>query len=137
MKTYLFIILFFLTAPVTLAQVNELTGTWTVIEMTNRSDQDSSKLTEDQFKSNGLFFDCFFMENSKFKQTGNLADESNGAVTTQEGTWKISGNNLIVTLEMSGNKFDLNYTWELKNQTLILSRTWPGMKVIMVFRKKL
>jgi len=136
MKTSLFIILFFLTAPVTQAQVNELIGTWTVIEMTNKSDQDSSKLTEDQFKSNGLFFDCFFMENGKFKQTGNLADESNGAVTTQEGTWKISGNNLIVTLEMSGNKFDLNYTWELKNQTLILSRTWPGMKVIMAFRKK-
>ena len=136
MKTSLFIILFFLTAPVSQAQVKELIGTWTVIEMTNKSDQDSSKLTEDQFKSNGLFFDCFFMENSKFKQTGNLADESNGTVTTQEGTWKISGNNLIVTLEMSGNKFDLNYTWELKNQTLILSRTWPGMKVIMAFRKK-
>jgi hypothetical protein len=136
MKISFFITLFFLTAPVTLAQVNELIGTWTVIEMTNKSDQDSSKLTEDQFKSNGLFFDCFFMENSKFKQTGNLADEANGAVTTQEGTWKISGNNLIVTLEMSGNKFDLDYTWELKNQTLILSRTWPGMKVIMAFRKK-
>ena len=102
MKTYLFIILFFLTATVTLAQVNKLIGTWTVIEMTNKSDQDSSTLTEDQFKSNGLFFDCFFMENDKFKQTGNLADESNGAVTTQEGTWKISGNNLIVTLEMGG-----------------------------------
>ena len=136
MKTSLFIILFFLTAPATQAQVKELIGTWTVIEMTNKSDQDSSKLTEDQFKSNGLFFDCFFMENGKFKQTGNLADESNGTVTTQEGTWKISGNNLIVTLEMSGNKFDLDYTWELKNQTLILSRTWPGMKVIMAFRKK-
>ena len=58
MKNSFFIALFLLTAPVTLAQVNELTGTWTVIEMTNKSDQDSMKMTEDQFKSNGLFFDC-------------------------------------------------------------------------------
>lgn len=119
-----------------MAQVNELIGIWTVFEMANESDQNSSKLTEDQFKTNSLFFDCSFMENGKFKQTGNLADEANGAVTTQEGTWKISGNKLLVTLEMDGNKLDVDYTWELKDKNLILSRTWPGMKVILTFRKK-
>jgi hypothetical protein len=136
MKTKAIILLLFVTATVSKAQLNELTGTWTVFELSNEAGQNSSKLTEDQFKSNGLLLDYSFMENGRFSQTGNLADESNGAVTTQEGTWKTMDNKLIVTLEMGGNKVDLDYTWELKDKNLILTRTWPGMKVIMLCRKK-
>ncbi len=136
MKPAAIILLLILTSTGLRAQVSDFIGTWTMFEMTNKSDQDSSKLTEDQFKSNNLLCDYFFMENGKFKQTQNLADEANGAVTTQEGTWNITGNKLIVTLEMGGNKLNVDYTWELKNKNLILSRSWPGMKVIMAFRRK-
>ena len=80
--------------------------------------------------------DYYFLNDGKFKQTGNLADESNGAVTTQDGTWKTMDNKLIVTLDMGGRKLDIDYTWELKDKNLVLTRTWPGMKVIMVCRRK-
>ncbi len=136
MKITVITLLFFLTFPVSNAQLKELKGNWTVFELRNESDQNSSKLTEDQFKSNGLSFEYSFLENGKFKQTGNLADESNGEVTTQEGTWKTVDNKLIVTLEIGGQKLDIDYTWELKDKNLELTRTWPGMKVIMTCRRK-
>jgi hypothetical protein len=136
MKITVITLLFFLTFPVSNAQLKELTGTWSVFEISNQSGQDSSKLTEDQFKSNGLVFDYFLMDDGKFKQTGNLADESNGAVTTQTGMWKTIDNKLIVTLDLEGRKLDVDYTWELKDKNLVLTRSWPGMKVTMVCRKK-
>ncbi len=136
MKTTIIILLFFFAVTVSKAQLKDFTGTWSVIELSNEADQNSSKLTEDQLKSNGLQLDFIFMEDGRFRQTGNLADESNGTVTTQEGTWKAAGNKLTVTFEMGGNKIDLDYSWELKDNNLILTRTWPGMKVIMLCRKK-
>jgi hypothetical protein len=104
--------------------------------MTQISGQTSEKMTEDQFKANGAFEDYFFMEESKFKQTGNLSGE--GAVSTQEGTWKIMENKVIMTLQLGEKKMDVDYTYELKENKLFLTRTSPdgNIKIIMVCRKK-
>jgi Lipocalin-like domain len=136
MKTLVFILLCFLTVSASKAQVNDLIGTWTVFEMTQISGQTSEKMTEDQFKANGAFEDYFFMEESKFKQTGNLSGE--GAVSTQEGTWKIMENKVIMTLQLGEKKMDVDYTYELKENKLFLTRTSPdgNIKIIMVCRKK-
>lgn len=136
MKTLVFILLCFLTVFASKAQVNDLIGTWTVFEMTQISGQTSEKMTEDQFKANGAFEDYFFMEESKFKQTGNLSGE--GAVSTQEGTWKIMENKVIMTLQLGEKKMDVDYTYELKENKLFLTRTSPdgNIKIIMVCRKK-
>ena len=136
MKTIVFILLCFLTVSASKAQVNDLIGTWTVFEMTQISGQTSEKMTEDQFKANGAFEDYFFMEESKFKQTGNLSGE--GAVSTQEGTWKIMENKVIMTLQLGEKKMDVDYTYELKENKLFLTRTSPdgNIKIIMVCRKK-
>jgi hypothetical protein len=136
MKTIVFILLCFLTVSPSKAQVNDLIGTWTVFEMTQMSGQTSEKMTEDQFKANGSFEDYFFMEEGKFKQTGNLSGE--GSVSTQEGTWKIMENKLIMTLQLGEKKMDVDYTYELKENKLFLTRTSPdgNIKILMVCRKK-
>ena len=76
------------------------------------------------------------MEEGKFKQTGNLSGE--GTVSTQEGTWKITENKVIMTLQLGERKMDIDYTYELKENTLFLTRTSPdgNMKVIMALRRK-
>ena len=136
MKPTVFILLFFLAVSASKAQVNDLIGTWTVFEMTQVSGQTSQKMTEDQLKANGAFEDYFFMEEGKFKQTGNLSGE--GTVSTQDGTWKITENKVIMTLQLGERKIDIDYTYELKENTLFLTRTSPNgnMKVIMALRKK-
>jgi len=136
MKTTVFLLLCIWSVSASNAQVSNLIGTWTVFEMTQVSGQNSQKMTEDQFKAEGAFEDYFFMEGGKFKQTGNLSGE--GTVSTQEGTWKITENKVIMTLQLGERKMDIDYTYELKENTLFLTRTSPdgNMKVIMACRKK-
>jgi hypothetical protein len=136
MKTTVFLLLYLWSVSTSNAQVSNLIGTWTVFEMTQVSGQNSQKMTEDQFKAEGAFEDYFFLEEGKFKQTGNLSGE--GTVSTQEGTWKITENKVIMTLQLGDQKMDIDYTYELKENTLFLTRTSPdgSMKVIMACRKK-
>jgi hypothetical protein len=136
MKTIVFILLCFWAVSTSKAQVNGLIGAWTVFEMTQVSGQSSQKMTEDQFKANGAFEDFIFMEEAKFKQTGNLSGE--GTVSTQEGSWKIAENKVIMTIQLGEQKIDVDYKYELKENTLFLTRTSPdgNMKIIMACRKK-
>lgn len=136
MKKIVFLFLCLWFVSLSKAQVSDLIGTWSVFEMTHVSGQDSQKTTEDQFKAEGAFQDYYFMEEGKFKQTGNLS--GSGSVSTQEGTWKIMDNKVIMTLQLGERKMDVDYTYELKENTLYLTRTSPdgNMKVIMALRKK-
>jgi len=136
MKTTGIIILYFLTITASKAQVNELIGTWSVFEMTHLNNQESYKMTEDSLKAHNLFEDYYFMKDSKFKQTGNLS--GHGSITTEDGTWKITDNKMIMTLQIGERKLDVDYTWELKNKILLLTRTNPAgtFKVTMALRKK-
>lgn len=136
MKKVVFLFLCLWFVSFSSAQVSDLIGTWTFFEMTHVSGQESQKMTEDQFKAEGAFQDYYFMEEGKFKQTGNLS--GSGSVSTQEGTWKIIDNKLIMTLQLGEQKMDVDYTYELKENILYLTRTSPdgNMKVIMALRKK-
>jgi hypothetical protein len=102
--------------------------------MTHIANQDSSKMTEDTLQKYGLFEDYFFLEDHKFKQTGNLAGD--GAVTTQEGNWKMTGNMMIMTLQMGTQKMDVDYSWKLQEHILYLTRTFPDVKVELALREK-
>lgn len=136
MKTTVFILLCFLAVSVSKAQVVDLTGTWTMFEMTNVTGQDAQKMTEDQMKANGSVTDFFFMEEGKFKQTSNMS--GSGTLDTYEGTWKIAGNKLVITLRLGEQNIDVDYTYELKENTLVLTRTSPDgtMKIVSTYRKK-
>jgi hypothetical protein len=136
MKKIVFLLLCLWFVSISNAQVSDLIGTWTVFEMTHVSGQESQKITEDQFKAEGAFQDYYFMEEGKFKQTGNLS--GSGSVSTQEGTWKIMDSKVIMTLQLGEREMDVDYTYELKENILYLTRTSPdgNMKVIMGLRKK-
>lgn len=136
MKTIGIIILSFWIITASKAQENELIGTWTVFEMNYLNNQESHKMTEDSLKAQNLFEDYYFMNDSKFKQTGNLS--GHGSVTTENGTWKITDNKMIMTLQIEERKLDIDYTWELKDKILLLTRTNPAgtFKVTMALRKK-
>jgi hypothetical protein len=136
MKTIVFVVLCFLTISVSNAQVIDLKGTWTMVEMTNISGQGTQTMTENQMKADGAVTDFFFMEDGKFKQTSNMS--GSGTLDTYEGTWKIEGNKLIITLRLGERNIDVDYTYELKENTLVLTRTSPDgtMKIISTYKEK-
>jgi hypothetical protein len=136
MKTTVSILLCLLAVSSLKAQVTDLTGTWTLFEMTNVAGQKTQKTTEDQLKANGSFLDLIFMVDAKFKQTSNMS--GSGTASSQEGAWKIKDNKLIITLQMGERKMDVDYIYEQKDNTLVLTRTSPdgNMKIIMACRKK-
>jgi hypothetical protein len=136
MKTIVFVVLCFLTISVSNAQVIDLKGTWTMVEMTNISGQGTQTMTENQMKADWAVTDFFFMEDGKFKQTSNMS--GSGTLDTYEGTWKIEGNKLIITLRLGERNIDVDYTYELKENTLVLTRTSPDgtMKIISTYKEK-
>lgn len=107
-----------------------------MFEMTYVTGEGTQKMTEDQMKANGSVTDFFFMEEGKFKQTSNMS--GSGTLDTYEGTWKIVENKLIITLRMGEQNIDVDYTYELKEKALVLTRTSPDgtMKIVSTYRKK-
>ena len=68
MKTTVLLLLCFLSFYATRAQDIDLTGTWTMFEMTYVSDQGNQVMTEDEMKAEGAVSEYFFMEEGKFKE---------------------------------------------------------------------
>jgi hypothetical protein len=136
MKKTIYILLFILPFSISNSQENDLTGTWTVFEMTQVSETNSQKMTEDQFRAEGKYNDYYFMENGKFKNKSNFMNEYSKA--TGESTWKIEGNKLITTIHLDDRDFDIDYNYELKGDTLFLTDTSLNgkEKIIMALRKK-
>jgi len=137
MKPVVLFLLFFLAVPVMVAQEVDLKGTWTMFEMVYVVGDNTQTMTEDMMKVNNAFTDFFFMDGQKFKQTSNMS--GSGTTDTYEGTWKLDGNKLIITLLIGEQNMDVDYTWEIKTDNLVLTRTSPdgSMKIVSTYRKKL
>jgi hypothetical protein len=136
MKTKLFLLLSFLTFSVTKAQVADITGTWTMFEMTYVTDQGNQVTTEEQMKANGSLTDYFFMPEGKFKMTSNMS--GSGTMDTYEGTWKLGANELTYSLNINGQSMDIVWKFELKDEVMKLSRTNPEgtFTIVNSFRRK-
>ncbi len=136
MKTYLLVLFCIATFSISNAQVKDLIGTWNIIDFATISDNNNVKMTEDKLKENGSVWDLFFMEEGKFKQTSNMS--GTGTMDSQEGDWKTSDKNLTIGLQINDRKFELIYTYELKENILVLTRSNPmgTMKIVSTFRKK-
>lgn len=135
MKTIgLFFACFF--AVVTLKAQGIETGTWSIFEMSYVSVDETTTLPEEQIKSSGYVTDYFFMEEGKIRMTSNMS--GSGTLDTYEGTWKTFGNDLIITLRLGDRDVDVDYTWEMQGEVLILTRTSPdgNLSIVMSFRKK-
>jgi len=136
MKTVILVLFRFLAVSAIEAQEIKLTGAWTMFEMAYVSDAGLQKKSEDQMKADESVTDFFFMEDGKFKQTSNMS--GTGTLDTYEGTYKVNGKELIITLQIGERSMDVDYTWEIKENALVLTRTSPDkkMKIIAAYRKK-
>jgi hypothetical protein len=118
------------------AQDKRLIGTWTIIDLIYVTEQGTQKVMEAEIKAGTATTDFFIMEDGKFKQTSNMS--GSGTLDTYEGTWKTSENKLILTLKIGEQVHDIEWGYELKDNTLALTRANPTgtMKIVNTFRKK-
>jgi hypothetical protein len=134
MKTLTLIFVFLVASLVSFSQEIKLVGQWhlTDIKHVNNGETHSMK---DEIKKGTFFLDFYFMQDGKFKQSGNAAGD--GKVSTQEGTWKLSGSKLINTIEYEGRQMAIDYICQQKGDTLIATRTSPNgeMSIVNVFVK--
>jgi len=136
MKTIITVLFSCIAFSLTEAQELTNSGAWTMFEIAYVSDTGIRQKSEDQMKADESVTDFYFMEDGKFKQTSNMS--GTGTLDTYEGTYKVSGNNLKITLLIGERKMDVEYTWEMKEKALVLSRISPDkkMKIIAAYRKK-
>jgi len=136
MKTTILVLFSFLAFSAIEAQEPRLTGAWTMFEMAYVSIEGIQKKSEDQMKADESVTDFYFMEDGKFKQTSNMS--GTGTLDTYEGTYKVNGKELTITLKIGERNMDVGYTWELKENALVLTRTSPDgkMKIVAAYRKK-
>ncbi|MEE4178523.1 MAG: hypothetical protein V2I46_13540 [Bacteroides sp.] len=134
MKKTLVVLICLLAAVALEAQTIE-PATWSMFEMTYVMGEETQTFSEEMMKTEGASTDYFFMEEGKFRQTSNMS--GSGIMETYEGTWKTDGNMLIITLLIGERQMDVDYTWQMKEKVLMLSRTAPdgSMKIVMSFRK--
>jgi hypothetical protein len=134
MKTLSLVFGLLVASFVSSAQNLNLVGQWhlTDIKHVNKGEAHSMK---EEIQKGTFFLDFYFTQEGKFKQSGNAAGD--GKVSTQEGTWKLTGNKLINSIEYMGRKMDVDYICEQKADTLTATRTSPNgeMSIINVFVK--
>ena len=113
-----------------------LDGNWGITECAHVIQGVTQKIFVDEIKNGQAITDFFFMKEGKFKQTSNMS--GSGTMDTYEGTWKITGTKLIITLLVSGSLADVDYTCEQKGDLLILTRKSPdgSMSIVNTFKKK-
>jgi hypothetical protein len=89
-----------------------------------------------EIKNGQAVNDFYFLKDGKFKQISDMS--GSGTLSTYEGTWKITGTNLTITLLIKGMQIDANYTCEQKGDVLILTLVGPDKLMVNVstFRKK-
>lgn len=111
-------------------------GTWSITAMAQITRQGTKDVMAKKIKNGEAVNDFFFMQDGKFKQTSNMS--GSGTMDTYEGTWKLTGTKLIVTLLINGKKVDVDYTCENTNDLLILTRSSPdnSVDIVNTFKKK-
>ena len=142
MKTLFFICMVTLAFFMSCSKENEqeqslnIEGIWGITDLTYKTSDGIQKVMEDEIIKGSAVTDFFFMTEGKFKQTSNMS--GSGTLDTYEGSWKITGDTLIITLQIEGQLIDVDYAYEFKNGLLILTRTSPDgkMSIINTFKKK-
>jgi hypothetical protein len=136
MKTLILVVLCLTAFSTIKGQDKKLVGTWNLTSWSNISSAGSANMTEAQMKAENQSTLYIFLEDGKFRVTSNMA--GSGTMDTYDGTWKSSENKLIITLKIGEQTADLDNTYELKNDTLILTRVAPdnSIKIVNTFSKK-
>jgi hypothetical protein len=138
MKTLIFIFVLAFSFNCSIGQEKGivLEGIWGIIECKHVTEQGSRKIMEPEIQEGNAFTDFYFMKDGKFKQTSNMS--GSGDMETYEGSWKITGDQLIITLKINGQQADIDYIVDQKKDVLILTRKSPDgkMNIVNSFKKK-
>lgn len=138
MKTTISLLVMFclFTGMELLAQDVDITGNWTMFEMTWTTPDTVSTTTEDQLKAEEMFSDYSFMPEGKLNVVSNMIGTGN--VETIEGIWKLDGDKLTTGFIMEGNQRDIVWGFEFKDDVIYLSRTSPdgSATVVNSFKRK-
>jgi hypothetical protein len=124
------------TAMVVGAQDPDITGDWTMYEMTWSTGDDVNTTTEDQLKDQGMFSDYFIMPDGNIKLVSNMTGSGN--LETMEGTWKLEGDKLTYSLNLGGTMRDIVWDFEFRDDAIHLTRTSPdgATSVVNSFKRK-
>lgn len=136
MKINVFILLCLLAGTAIQAQVMDITGEWTMIEMIWTTGQEENKTTEDQLKAEGMSSEYNFLPDGTVKLASNMT--GSGRMELMEGTWKLEADQLTFTLKMGENMADIVWDFEYKDDLIHLKRTSPdgSTSVVNSFRRK-
>jgi hypothetical protein len=136
MRIKLFIMLCLFAWKAALAQEIDISGTWTMFEMIWTSGEDNNITTEDQMSDQGLMTDYYFMPDGNFKLISNMTGSGN--TETAEGTWKLEGDKLTISLKMGEDLKDIIWDFEFKDDVINLKRSSPdgSISVINSFKRK-
>ena len=119
-----------------LAQEIDITGTWTMFEMTWTSGDEVNRTTEDQLKDEGMYSDYFLMPEGKLRLVSNMT--GSGDLETVEGTWKLEEDKLTTSFKVDDNLMDIIWDFEFKDDFFHLKRTAPdgSTSVVNSFKRK-
>jgi len=117
-------------------QTTDLEGTWGITALTYVLQSGTQNVYINEIKNGQAVNDFFFMKDGKFKQISDMS--GSGTTETYEGTWKISGTKLTITLFINGMQTAVEYACEQKDDLLTLIRKSPDFSesIIITFRKK-
>ncbi len=135
-KISLFVLFCLFTGKGLLAQEIDITGTWTMFEMTWTNADEVNLTTEEQLKDEGMTSDYFLMPDGNFKLISNMT--GSGKLETVEGTWKLEGDKLILSLRVEEKPMDIRWDFEFKDDFMHLTRTSPdgSSSVVNSFKRK-
>jgi hypothetical protein len=136
MKTLVIIFIIVLTTSLSRAQEKELVGTWNIIECAYTTSGGTAKIIEDKIKSGNTITDYIIMEGGKLKQVSNMS--GSGTLDSYEGTWKRSGNKIVLALNINNQVLDIEWNYELNKNILVLWRSNPSGTITIsnTFRRK-
>ena len=118
------------------AQMPDISGNWTMFEMSWTQNQNVNKTTEDQIKAQGAFVDYYLLKDGKFKLISNMT--GSGKLDTITGTWKLNPGKLTFSMAPGGNQMEVVWDFSLTNGVMDLKRTSPDGSTVLVntFRRK-
>lgn len=130
--TISFILVFCLLAGTELlAQEVDLTGSWTICEMTWNMGDEVNTTTEEQMKAEGMTSEYHFKPEGKLTLVTNMA-MGNPELQTIEGTWRLDADKLITGFERDGNLREITWDFEFKDGMFHLKRTSPDGSATVV-----
>ena len=114
-----------------MAQEVDITGTWTMFEMTWTAGDEVNTVTEEQMNAEGMISEYYFEPEGKLKIITNMAMRSD-ELQTVEGTWKLEGDKLTTGIIMEGNTMDIVWGFEFKDEVIMLTRSAPDGSATVV-----